>query len=50
VQYAVQHDEALLIQTSKQAAEELRELFEADSAGPLAGFWGARTAAALDRS
>ncbi len=32
VQYAVQHDEAQLIQTSMQAAEQLRELFEADVA------------------
>jgi glutathione-regulated potassium-efflux system ancillary protein KefC/glutathione-regulated potassium-efflux system protein KefB len=31
-QYAVQHDEAQLIQTSMQAAEQLRELFEADVA------------------
>jgi voltage-gated potassium channel Kch len=38
VQYALKHDEALLIQSSKQAAEELRGLFEADSAGQLAGF------------
>ncbi len=32
VQYAVQHDEAQLIQTSMQAAEQLRGLFEADAA------------------
>ena len=38
VQYALKHDEALLIQSSKQAAEELRGLFEADSAGQLASF------------
>jgi glutathione-regulated potassium-efflux system ancillary protein KefC/glutathione-regulated potassium-efflux system protein KefB len=38
VQYAVQHDEALLIQNAKQAAEELRGLFEADSVGPLADY------------
>ncbi len=31
-QYAVQHDEAKLIQTSKEAAEQLRELFESDPA------------------
>ena len=37
-QYAVKHDEAKLIQTATEAAEQLRELFEADSAGPLAGF------------
>jgi monovalent cation:proton antiporter-2 (CPA2) family protein len=37
-QYAVHHDEAQLIQTSKQAADQLRELFEADAVGPLAGF------------
>ena len=37
-QYAMKHDEALLIQSSKQAAEQLRELFEADSFGPLADF------------
>ena len=49
-QYAVQHDEAQLIQTTKQAAEQLRELFEADSAGPLAGFPAARSAASLERS
>jgi glutathione-regulated potassium-efflux system ancillary protein KefC/glutathione-regulated potassium-efflux system protein KefB len=32
VQYAVQHDEGALIQTSLQAAEQLRGLFEADVA------------------
>ncbi|MBE0613998.1 MAG: cation:proton antiporter [Burkholderiales bacterium] len=37
-QYAVKHDEAKLIQTAKQAAEQLRELFEADSVGPIAEF------------
>jgi glutathione-regulated potassium-efflux system ancillary protein KefC/glutathione-regulated potassium-efflux system protein KefB len=31
-QYAVQHDEAQLIQTAQQAAEQLRELFETDIA------------------
>jgi glutathione-regulated potassium-efflux system ancillary protein KefC/glutathione-regulated potassium-efflux system protein KefB len=36
-QYAVQHDEAQLIQTSKEAAEQLRELFESDQQQP-AGF------------
>ncbi|HZE11739.1 MAG TPA: monovalent cation:proton antiporter-2 (CPA2) family protein [Burkholderiales bacterium] len=35
-QYAVQNDEAKLIQTSKEAAEQLRELFESDQ--PPAGF------------
>jgi glutathione-regulated potassium-efflux system protein KefB len=33
-QYAVQHDEAQLIQTTKEAAEQLQELFEADSQSP----------------
>jgi monovalent cation:proton antiporter-2 (CPA2) family protein len=33
-QYALRHDEAQLIQTSKEAAEQLRELFEADAALP----------------
>ncbi len=37
-QYAVQHDEAQLIQTSRDAAEQLKELFEADAIGPQAGF------------
>jgi len=32
-QYAVHHDEAKLIQTSKEAGEQLRELFESDPAG-----------------
>ena len=36
-QYAVQHDEAQLIQTSKEAAAQLQELFEADGLQPLAG-------------
>ncbi len=35
-QYAVQNDEAQLIQTAQQAAEQLRELFESDVAGPEA--------------
>jgi voltage-gated potassium channel Kch len=30
-QYAVRHDEAQLIQTAREAAEQLRELFEADA-------------------
>lgn len=45
-QYAVKHDEARLIQSTKEAAEQLRELFEADSVGPLADF--PRRAAAGD--
>lgn len=44
-QYAVQHDEAQLIQTSQQAAQQLRDLFEADAVGPMAGFPRARGAA-----
>ena len=32
LQQAVQHDEAQLIQTAQQAAEQLKELFEADTA------------------
>ena len=38
VQGAVQHDEAQLIELAKHATEQLRELFEADAARPLAGF------------
>ncbi len=37
-QYAVQHDEAQLIQNSRDAAAQLKELFEADAVGPQAGF------------
>jgi monovalent cation:proton antiporter-2 (CPA2) family protein len=37
-QYAVQHDEAQLIQSAKEAAEQLRGLFEADSAQTPSGF------------
>jgi glutathione-regulated potassium-efflux system ancillary protein KefC/glutathione-regulated potassium-efflux system protein KefB len=37
-QYAVQHDEAQLIQTTKEAAEQLQELFESDGLQPLSGF------------
>ena len=37
VQGAVQHDEAQLIELAKHATEQLRELFEADAARPLAG-------------
>jgi glutathione-regulated potassium-efflux system ancillary protein KefC/glutathione-regulated potassium-efflux system protein KefB len=36
-QYEVHHDEVQLIQTTKEASEQLRELFEADAMGPLAG-------------
>jgi glutathione-regulated potassium-efflux system ancillary protein KefC/glutathione-regulated potassium-efflux system protein KefB len=35
-QYAVHHDEAQLVQTTREAAEELKELFEADAIRPLA--------------
>jgi glutathione-regulated potassium-efflux system ancillary protein KefC/glutathione-regulated potassium-efflux system protein KefB len=45
-QYAVQHDEAQLIQTTQQAAQQLRDLFEADAVGPMAGFPRERVAAA----
>jgi glutathione-regulated potassium-efflux system ancillary protein KefC/glutathione-regulated potassium-efflux system protein KefB len=38
VQGAVQHDEAQLIELAKHATDQLRELFEADAARPLAGF------------
>ncbi|HTQ75504.1 MAG TPA: monovalent cation:proton antiporter-2 (CPA2) family protein [Burkholderiales bacterium] len=37
-QYAVQHDEAQLIQSAKEAAEQLQGLFEADSQQGAAGF------------
>ncbi len=36
-QYAVHHDEAQLIQTTRDAADQLQELFEADAVGPVAG-------------
>jgi glutathione-regulated potassium-efflux system ancillary protein KefC/glutathione-regulated potassium-efflux system protein KefB len=36
LQYAVQHDEAQLIQNVKEAADQLKELFEADAIGPMA--------------
>jgi len=36
-QYAVQHDEAQLIQTSREAAAQLQELFEADGLQKLPG-------------
>ena len=38
VQYAVQHDEAQLIQSAKEAAEQLQGLFEADVQQPPVGF------------
>ncbi|HKC53190.1 MAG TPA: monovalent cation:proton antiporter-2 (CPA2) family protein [Burkholderiales bacterium] len=48
-QYAVQHDEAQLIQTSKEAAAQLQELFESDGLQPLPGFpQAAATAARKD--
>ena len=34
-QYAVQPDETQLIQTTKEVSEQLREVFEADSAAPI---------------
>jgi glutathione-regulated potassium-efflux system ancillary protein KefC/glutathione-regulated potassium-efflux system protein KefB len=37
-QYAVQHDEAQLIQSAKEAAEQLQGLFEADRAQTPSGF------------
>ena len=37
-QYAVQHDEAQLIQTTKEAAAQLQELFESDGLQPPPGF------------
>ena len=45
VQAAVQHDEAQLIELAKHAADQLRELFEADAARPLTGVAGAARAA-----
>ena len=42
-QYAVHHDEAQLIQTARDAAGQLKELFEADAIGPQAGFPQAKT-------
>jgi hypothetical protein len=36
-QYAVKHDEAQLIQTSREAAAQLQELFEADGLQQLPG-------------
>ncbi len=40
--FEVHHDEAQLIQTTREAADQLRELFEADAVGPLSGFAGPR--------
>lgn len=37
-QYAVHHDEAQMIQSARDAATQLKELFEADAIGPQAGF------------
>jgi glutathione-regulated potassium-efflux system ancillary protein KefC/glutathione-regulated potassium-efflux system protein KefB len=37
-QLAVRQDEQQLIQTSQQAAAQLRELFESDATGPMSGF------------
>ena len=37
-QYAVQHDEAQLIQTAKEAAAQLQGLFESDRQQPPEGF------------
>ena len=42
MQYAVHHDDLQLIQNAKDAAEQLRGLFESDVAGPLAGLIQAR--------
>jgi len=47
-QYAVQHDEAQLIQTSKEAAAQLQELFESDGLQPLPGFPQPAAAAARE--
>ncbi len=38
VQYAVHGNEEQLIQTAKQASEQLQQLFEADGLEPLADF------------
>jgi glutathione-regulated potassium-efflux system ancillary protein KefC/glutathione-regulated potassium-efflux system protein KefB len=45
-QYAVQHDEAQLIQSAKEAAEQLQGLFEADGQQRPAGFPQPASAAA----
>jgi hypothetical protein len=34
--YAVRHDDVQLVQNAKDAAEQLRETFESDVAGPMA--------------
>jgi glutathione-regulated potassium-efflux system ancillary protein KefC/glutathione-regulated potassium-efflux system protein KefB len=36
-QYAVRHDDVQLMQNAKEAADQLKELFEADAVGPMAG-------------
>ncbi len=38
LQYALNHDEAQMIQSTREAAEQLKQLFEADAIGPQAGF------------
>ena len=43
-QYAVHHDEAELVQTTQQAAAQLRELFEADVATRAAARGAAKAA------
>jgi monovalent cation:proton antiporter-2 (CPA2) family protein len=48
-QYAVQHDEAQLIQSAKEAAEQLQGLFEADGRQRPAGFPEPAPAAGQDR-
>jgi glutathione-regulated potassium-efflux system ancillary protein KefC/glutathione-regulated potassium-efflux system protein KefB len=48
-QYAVRHDDVQLIQNAKDAAEQLRELFESDVAGPMAGLLQTRDRAASQR-
>jgi glutathione-regulated potassium-efflux system ancillary protein KefC/glutathione-regulated potassium-efflux system protein KefB len=47
-QYAVHHDEAQLIQTSKEFAGQLEELFEADRVRPPQGLQGPATASAKE--
>ena len=37
-QYTVHHDEVKFIQTAREAADQLQELFEADAVGPAARF------------
>jgi voltage-gated potassium channel Kch len=36
-QFAVRHDDVQLMQNAKEAADQLKELFEADAVGPMAG-------------